>query len=103
MKKFSFSLLLLFFLFSVVYGQTIPKKDTTPKPNVEITKEGNYIQKTSTSSCTDTKTDKIFTDKEGNVYPVYKSKNDKLYVNRVSKKTGNTYRFYLKVEDNKND
>jgi acyl-coenzyme A thioesterase PaaI-like protein len=43
-------------------------------------------------------TGKTYTDKEGNVYPVYQSSGGKYYILRISKKTGNEYRFYLKTE-----
>jgi hypothetical protein len=96
MKKFLFSFLLLFFLFSVVYAQSTPKKET--KPNVEITKDGNFVAVTSTKiAFTDTITDKTYTDSKGTVYPVYKSKNEKLYIWKTSR-NGNLYKFYLKPE-----
>lgn len=98
MKKFSFSFLLLFFLFSVIQAQ-VSKKDNVKTNNVEITKDGNYVALTSTKTLfTDTITGKTYTDTKGVVYPVYKSKNEKLYVWKTSKKSGNMYKFYLKFE-----
>jgi hypothetical protein len=38
-----------------------------------------------------------FTDAKGEVFTVYKSRNDKLYIIRTSKKTGNNYKQYLKI------
>ena len=94
MKKLLTCLTLLFILFSVSAQQQ--EKQTKKELNVEITKDGNYVQKTSTS--TSVKTDKTFTDKEGKVYPVYQSSNGNLYVNRISKKTGKEYKYYLKTK-----
>jgi hypothetical protein len=43
-----------------------------------------------------TDTGKTFTDTKGNVFPVYVSKNGKLFVIRTSK-AGNQYKQYLKL------
>jgi len=68
------------------------------KPNVEITKDGNFVAVTSTKiAFTDTITGKTYTDSKGVVYPVYTSKNEKLYVWKTSR-NGNLYKFYLKPE-----
>lgn len=60
--------------------------------------QGNYIAVKATKQ--DEKpadTGKTYTDTKGNVYPVYISKNGKLFVIRTSK-TGNQYKQYLKVD-----
>lgn len=60
-------------------------------------KSGNYIAVKSAASDEKAKdTGKTYTDTKGNVYPVYVSKNGKLFVIRTSK-TGNQYKQYLKV------
>ena len=84
MKKLFLVLMLTLSLAS--YSQTI-KKDSN----------GNFYQidKSVVKKTTVTKTGKIFTDKSGFVYPVYVTKTGKLFVLKVSKKTGNSYRYYL--------
>lgn len=63
------------------------------KPNVIRT--GNILTAISTDSGTLTKD--IYVDKEGNKYPVYQSAKGKLYILRVSKKSGKEYKYYLTV------
>jgi len=88
MKKL-LTLLILFVSLSVV-AQT--------KKNVETDKNGNYVSPPSKQKVkADRPTCKTYTDSKGKVYPVYKSINDKLYVYKVSKKTGIPYMYYLKV------
>lgn len=59
--------------------------------------KGNYIAVKATQSAESSKpTGKTYTDSKGNVYPVYESKNGKLFVIRTSK-AGNQYKQYLKV------
>ena len=61
-------------------------------------REGNtFVQQSNTnrSQSTATKTKYTWKDKEGKAYPIYLSKNGRAYVMRVSKKTGNEYKFYL--------
>lgn len=58
---------------------------------------GNYVAITKAKADTTPKaTGQTFTDAKGNVYPVYKSVNDKLYIIRTSR-NGNQYKQYLKV------
>ncbi len=85
MHKFIFAALLLLSSFQTVYSQKV----TTDK-------EGNYIAVKGKPQ-PDKATGKTFTDSKGNTYPVYLSKNGKLYVIRTSK-SGNEYRQYLKVD-----
>lgn len=40
-------------------------------------------------------TGKIYTDRKGDVYPVYQTAGGKLYILRKSKKTGKEYKYYL--------
>jgi len=62
--------------------------------------KGNYIAVKATKDSTKTSaklTGKTYTDTKGNVYPVWISKNGKLFVIRISQKTGNRYNQYLKL------
>lgn len=73
-----------------MYSQTLP--------NTKITSDGNYIaivgkkEKSKPIAI-----GKIYTNAKGVVYPVYKTSTGKLFINKVSKKTGKTYRYYLKI------
>lgn len=60
-------------------------------------KDGNYIVvKAATIDDKAKETGKTFTAANGSVYPVFISKNGKLFIIRTSK-TGNQYNQYLKV------
>lgn len=63
--------------------------------NVQKDTRGNYIAVKKQAE-PGANTGKTYTDLKGNVYPVYESKNGKLYVEKTSK-SGNVYRMYLKV------
>lgn len=87
MKK----LILLVFLFlgGIGYSQTV-KQDAS----------GNYIsvKKDKAEKKSEAKeTGKTYTDAKGDKYPVYISKNNKLFIIKTSKKTGKNYNYYLKV------
>lgn len=71
-----------------------PKK--AAKPNVEMTADGNFkaLQR-STSAATAEQTGKTYTDRQGKVYPVYKTGKGKYFINKVSGKTGKEYKYYL--------
>lgn len=43
-------------------------------------------------------TGEFYRDSKGVKYPIYKSANDKYYIIRVSKNTGQEYKSYLKIE-----
>jgi len=65
------------------------------KPNVRIDNAGNYVA-LERSAHMDTATGAFYVSKEGNLYPVYRSrKSGKIYALRISKK-GKTYRYYLR-------
>lgn len=58
---------------------------------------GNYVSVTKARTDTAPKsTGQTFTTAKGDVYPIYKSVNDKLYIIRTSK-AGNQYKQYLKL------
>jgi hypothetical protein len=60
---------------------------------------GNYVAVQSVSDSTKAnKTGSTYTDSKGNVFPVYISKNQKLFIIRVSSKTGKPYNYYLKID-----
>lgn len=65
-----------------------------------ITKDanGNYVQAKAAADDVSAaiNTGKTYTDAKGIVYPVWKSKNDKLFV-IVTSKAGNKYKKYLKI------
>ena len=63
---------------------------------IRVTTEGNYVVKKSPKADTTINTGKTFTDTKGNVYPVYMSKNGKLFIIRISR-TGNVYKQYLRI------
>lgn len=64
---------------------------------VKTDQAGNYTQVKKETLKTEPKdTGKTFTDLKGNTYPVYESKNGKLFYVRTSAKTGNKYNVYIK-------
>lgn len=62
---------------------------------IALDKQGNYVQLKDTAEARPT--GKTFTTTDGIKYPVWKSAKGKYFVIRVSKKTGNKYRQYLKL------
>src|SRR5436190_1601661 len=60
--------------------------------------QGNFHAQTRAQqdSSTATATGKTYTDAKGETYPVFQSKNGKLFVRRVAKTSGRTYNMYLK-------
>lgn len=70
------------------------------KPNVTIDKQGNFVQMKRDTAI---QTDRFFIDSKGQLCPVWKSGNGKLFAIRISRKTGNPYKFYLKPGTDLND
>ena len=69
----------------------------TSAQTVKVDAQGNYVAVKATRDSTSAKqTGKTYTDSKGIVYPVYVSKNGKLFVRRISAK-GNAYNYYLKL------
>ncbi len=68
-----------------------------------IVRNGNvYTQiatKTIRKSVPATKTDKVYKDKKGNSYPIYKTAKGKFYIEVASKKTGKTCRKYKDITE----
>jgi hypothetical protein len=86
MKKIIFSAMLIFAAVTNCQAQ-----------NAKLNATGNYeAVKTTAGKETAKLTGKTFTDAKGNAYPLYESKNGKLFYMRVSK-TGNEYKCYLKL------
>jgi len=85
MKKLLFAALLIF------------AAVTSQAQNAKQDANGNYIAVKATEQKSSAKpTGKTFTDGKGNIFPVYESKNGKLFYVKVSK-TGNEYKCYLKI------
>lgn len=95
--RFFITFIALLFAFTA-QAQTVKATVKEYKPNVTVTADGNFvaIPKAATTETAE-KTDKTYTDREGKVYPVYRTKKGKHFVMRVSKKTGNPYRYYLEL------
>jgi hypothetical protein len=87
MKK----LILLVFLAlgSIGYSQTVKQDASGNYIAVKDTKEGKKSEAKATG--------KMYTDSKGVTYPVYISKNNKLFIVKTSKKTGKNYNYYLNV------
>lgn len=92
-KDYTIHAVLLIFLLAVLFsspacGQTlVVKKDSN----------GKY---TNTISSDSTNTDKpvgVYKDNKGLEYLMYESKNNKVYIIRLSKRTGNKYKQYIKI------
>lgn len=65
---------------------------------IKIDAKGNYVSSSYSRVKGDTvNTGKTYTDSKGVTYPVFKSSTGKLYCPRISKTSGNYYRYYLKV------
>lgn len=65
---------------------------------VKTDAQGNYVTATVKGQKSGSKakeTGKYFVDKDGKKYPVMESKNGKLFIVRISKKTGNPYNQYI--------
>jgi len=76
--------LLLLFISSFGYAQSI-------KQNAD----GNYTAVAKQDSTQAKNTLKTYTDTKGNIYPVWISKNGKLFIKRISKTTNKSYNQYL--------
>lgn len=63
----------------------------------EVVRNGNTFE-TVQSANSDTVTPYNWKDKDGNVYPVYITKKGACYIKRISKKTGQEYKYYLPKE-----
>lgn len=66
--------------------------------NAKRKTDGNFIaiSKAKTTESKAVKTSNTYTDTKGVIYPVYRTENGKLFVKKVSKKSGKEYKMYLK-------
>lgn len=93
-------LITMFGFLGQVEAQTAVKggTKTEKKANVTVDNNGNFVAVSrSATTAPGADTGKTYTDNKGKVYPVLKSKNGKHYVVKVSAKTGNEYKYYLKL------
>lgn len=61
-----------------------------------VTRNGNtFVEQVDSSKSQGTKTDYLYTDKNGVTDTIYLSKNGSAFIWKTSKKTGNRYRRYL--------
>ena len=87
---------LFLIIFVVLSLNAMAQNKTDNKINAVQTKDGNFkaVAKTKQQPVL---TGQTYTDANGIKYPVYKSSNNKLFIVRISKKTGKKYRYYLKT------
>jgi hypothetical protein len=62
----------------------------------QLNREGNTF---SVEKSIDRQLPYYYQDKDGNKYPIYVSSKGKLYVKKVSKKSGKEYKYYLPEDD----
>lgn len=66
--------------------------------SAEVTRDNDTFKVEQTSKANDTQTKYTWEDKEGNKYPIFVTKKGACYINRISKKTGKEYKYYLPKE-----
>ena len=72
---------------------------TQAQTRVTVDNNGNYYPiKSDSSKSTGEPTGKYYQDAKGNKFPVFVSKNGKLFYHKTSKKTGLNYNAYLSKE-----
>jgi hypothetical protein len=87
MKQLLFISFLL--ISSITHSQTLVKTDN----------KGNYVAVSTVKvKVADKDTGKTYTDSKGEVYKVYVTSTNRLYILRKSKKTGKEYKQYLDVK-----
>lgn len=92
MKQFILFILLI--MSTIGYSQSTKTTTKVYEPNV-VLQGKQFTPKSTASKSLDKPTEYTYKDKAGTVYPVYSSKNGKLFCYRVSKKTGKEYKFYI--------
>ena len=65
---------------------------------VKVNAQGDYVSVSTRPASTAKPTGKHYVTRDGQRLPVWQTSTGKLFVNRISKKTGKTYRAYLTVE-----
>lgn len=82
----------------ILIGLLIMLMPKAKAQNAIITKDGNYTSVLNNENNTPTLTGKTYTDIEKKiVYPIYITKKGKLFIIKVSLKTGKRYKSYLKL------
>lgn len=77
----------IFLVLAILFGSIAVK--------AEVIQQGNsFIQ----VEAKDTPTSFTYTDKEGRIYPIFKSQKGSFYIVKISKKTGKEYKYYLPKE-----
>lgn len=72
---------------AILFGSIVVK--------AEVIQQGNsFIQ----VEAKDVPTSFTYTDKEGRIYPIFKSQKGSFYIVKISKKTGKEYKYYLPKE-----
>jgi hypothetical protein len=87
---------LFLIIFVALSLNVMAQNKTDNKINAVQTKDGNFKAVTKAKQ-QPVLTGQTYTDTKGKTYPVYKSSNNKLFIVRTSKKTGNRYKYYLKT------
>lgn len=85
MKKIILAAIMLFSLNMGIQAQSVERKGNN------FTQVSNKKE----TSGKEVKTKYTYTDSKGNVYPIYLSASGKVFIKKVSKKTGKEYRQYL--------
>ena len=86
MKKLFIAAIMLFSLNVGVQAQSVVKSGNT---FTQVSNKGGK------SGAKETKTQYIYKDKEGKVYPVWLSASGKAFIKKISKKTGKEYKMYV--------
>ena len=87
---------LFLIIFVALSLNAMAQNKTNNKINAVQTKDGNF-KAVAKAKQEPVLTGQTYTDANGKTYQVYKSSNNKLFIVRISKKTGNEYRYYLKT------
>ena len=93
------SMLMLLLMAVVATAQTPAKVEKEVVANCSIDPGGNYIAVShAVAEIEPTETKQTYTDNKGVVYPVWLNPKGKPFVYKVSRNTGNKYKFYLVTE-----
>lgn len=86
MKKLIITAIMLFGLSMGIQAQSVVREGNT---FTQVSNKGGK------SGSKETKTQYTYTDSKGNTYPVYLSSTGKVFIKKVSKKTGKEYKQYM--------
>ena len=96
-KPLNYSIDMKKLLFAVAFA-VLSFSGASAQVKTKIDKDGNYVQVSASgarAASPAVSTGKTFTDSKGKVYPVMKSGKGRLFVMRVSGKSGKEYKQYL--------